>query len=54
MASLSRICLQHFYPQFYPWLLPYELGSTQVQAVDTKLKDRDFISKLLIENLKET
>lgn len=34
-------------------MLPYEPGSTQVQAVDEDLKDRHFIHKLVQENLKE-
>ena len=41
------------YGQPPPRLLPYEPGSTRVQAVEEELKDRHFIHKLVQENLKE-
>ena len=41
------------YGQPPPRLLPYEPGSTQVQAVEEELKDRHCIHKLVQENLKE-
>ena len=41
------------YGQPPPRLLPYESGSTRVQAVEEELKDRHFILKLVKENLKE-
>ncbi|KAA8534356.1 hypothetical protein F0562_031893 [Nyssa sinensis] len=42
------------YGQLPPRLLPYEPGTTKVQAVDDELRNREFIAKLIKENLQES
>lgn len=41
------------YGQSPPKMLLYEVGSTSVQAVEEKLRNWEFIAKLIKENLKE-
>lgn len=41
------------YGQAPPRMLPFEYGSTKVQAVEDELRTRDFISNLIRENLRE-
>jgi hypothetical protein len=37
-----------------PRLMPFEIGTTKVQAVENQLKSQDFILKLIQENLRDS
>lgn len=52
-TSMKVTPFEAIYGQLPPRMLPYEVGSTKVKGIDKELRTREFIAKLIKENLQE-